>query len=35
MMGECFDVLSDDERHHLAVGTLAMFAALKDPVAVS
>jgi hypothetical protein len=35
MMGECFGVLSDDERQQLADGTLAMFAALKEPVAVS
>ena len=35
MMGECFDVLSVDEHHDLADGALAMFAALKDPVAVS
>lgn len=34
-MAECFDVLSDDERQHTANGTLAMFAALKEPVAVS
>jgi hypothetical protein len=35
MMAECFAVLSDDERRHLADGALAMFAALKEPVAVS
>ena len=35
MMSECFTVLSDDERQHLADGALAMFAALKDPVAVA
>jgi hypothetical protein len=35
MMAECFDVLNDDERQHLADGALAMFAALKAPVAVS
>jgi hypothetical protein len=34
MMGECFSVLSDGERRHLADGALAMFAALKEPVAV-
>lgn len=34
-MAQCFDVLSDDERQHVANGTLAMFAALKEPVAVS
>jgi hypothetical protein len=36
MMGECFSVLSDlEERQHLADGALAMFAALKEPVAVA
>jgi hypothetical protein len=35
MMGECFGVLSDDERQHLADGALAMYAALRDPVPVS
>jgi hypothetical protein len=35
MMAECFGVLSDDERQHLADGSAAMFAALKAPVAVS
>jgi hypothetical protein len=35
LMAECFEVLSDDERQHLADGALAMFAALKSPVAVS
>lgn len=35
LMGECFSVLSDDERQHLADGALVMFAALKEPVAVS
>ena len=35
MMGECFSVLSDEERQHLADGALAMFAALQEPVAVS
>jgi hypothetical protein len=35
LMAECFDVLSDDERQHFADGTLAMFAALKEPIAVS
>jgi hypothetical protein len=35
MMAECFSVLSDVERQHLADGALAMFAALKEPVAVS
>ena len=34
MMGECFGVLSDDERQHLADGALAMYAALRDPVPV-
>jgi hypothetical protein len=34
MMAECFGVLSDDEREHLANGALAMFAAIKAPVAV-
>ncbi|HUZ40451.1 MAG TPA: hypothetical protein VMU68_03545 [Acidimicrobiales bacterium] len=34
-MAECFDVLSDDERRHFADGSLAMFAALKEPVTVS
>jgi hypothetical protein len=34
-MAECFSVLSDEERQHLADGAVAMFAALKDPVAVS
>jgi hypothetical protein len=35
MMAACFDVLSDDERQHMADGALAMFAALKVPVAVN
>jgi hypothetical protein len=35
MMAECFSVLSDEERQHLADGALAMFAALKEPVPVS
>jgi hypothetical protein len=35
MMAECFGVLSDVERQHLADGATAMFAALKEPVAVS
>jgi hypothetical protein len=35
MMGECFSVLSDLERQHLADGALAMFGALKEPVPVS
>jgi hypothetical protein len=35
LMGECFSVLSDDERQQLADGTLAMFAALQEPVAVA
>jgi hypothetical protein len=35
MMGECFSVLSDEERQHLADGAIAMFAALKEPVAVA
>jgi hypothetical protein len=34
-MAECFAVLSDDERRHFAKGTLAMFAALSQPVAVA
>jgi hypothetical protein len=34
-MAECFSVLRDDERQHLADGALAMFAALKEPVAVA
>lgn len=35
MMAECFSVLSDDERQHLADGALAMFAALREPISVS
>jgi hypothetical protein len=35
MMTECFGVLDDDERQHYADGALAMFAALREPVAVS
>jgi hypothetical protein len=35
MMAECFSVLSDEERQHLADGALAMYAALNEPVAVS
>jgi hypothetical protein len=35
MMADCFGVLSDDERQHLGDGALAMFAAVKEPVAVS
>jgi hypothetical protein len=35
MMSECFSVLSDDERQHLADGALAMYSALKEPVAVA
>ena len=35
LMGECFSVLESEERHAFAVGALAMFAALKDPVAVA
>ncbi len=35
MMAECFSVLTDDERQHFADGMAAMFAALKEPVAVS
>jgi hypothetical protein len=35
MMAECLSVLSEDERQQLADGALAMFAALKEPVAVS
>lgn len=34
LMAECFSVLSDVERQHLADGALAMFAALAAPVAV-
>ncbi len=35
MMAECFGVLSDDERRHLADGAAAMFDALKAPVPVA
>jgi hypothetical protein len=35
MMGECFDVLDDEERQHLADGTTAMYAALREPVSVA
>lgn len=35
MMAECFSVLSDDERQHLADGAAAMYEALKAPVAVA
>jgi hypothetical protein len=35
MMAECFSVLSDEERQHFADGATAMFAALRDPVAVA
>ena len=35
MMAECFSVLSDHERQHLADGAIAMYAALKEPVAVA
>jgi hypothetical protein len=35
MMAECFSVLSDDDRQHLVDGALAMFAAIKAPVAVA
>jgi hypothetical protein len=35
LMAECFSVLSDEERQHLADGAVAMFAALKEPVAVA
>lgn len=35
MMAECFSVLSDQERQDLCDGTLAMFDALSDPVAVT
>ncbi len=35
MMADYFNVLNDDEREHLAGGALAMFAALKAPVAVT
>jgi hypothetical protein len=35
MMAECFSVLSETERAHLAEGAVAMFEALKEPVAVA
>ena len=35
MMAECFSVLDDDERRQLCDGALAMFEALKNPVAVA
>jgi hypothetical protein len=35
MMAECFGVLNDEERQHLADGAIAMFAALQAPVAVA
>ncbi|HXC18911.1 MAG TPA: hypothetical protein VNT80_03290 [Acidimicrobiales bacterium] len=35
MMAECFSVLNDEERQHLADGARAMYAALSEPVAVS
>jgi hypothetical protein len=35
LMGECFEVLNDEERQHFADGALAMFAALTAPVAVA
>lgn len=35
MMSECFSVLSDEERQHIADGALAMFAALQAPVAIA
>lgn len=35
LMAGFFSVLSDDERQHLADGALAMFAAIKAPVAVA
>jgi hypothetical protein len=35
MMAECFSVLSDQERHDLCDGALAMLNALSDPVAVA
>src|ERR1700689_2749438 len=35
LMAACFSILSDNERQYLADGALAMFAALKAPVAVS
>ncbi len=35
MMAECFGVLSDAERQHLADGTAAMYEALTAPVAVA
>jgi hypothetical protein len=34
-MGEYFSVLSDEERRQLADGAIAMFAALREPVAVA
>jgi helix-turn-helix protein len=34
LMAECFSVLSDDERQHLADGAVAMYAALASPVCV-
>ena len=34
-MASCFDVLSDEERQHLADGALAMFDSLRQPVAVA
>ena len=34
-MASCFEVLSDEQREHLADGALAMFAALSSPVAVA
>jgi hypothetical protein len=35
LMADCFAVLSDDERQYLCDGALAMFDAVRDPVAVT
>jgi hypothetical protein len=35
LMAECFSVLSDEERQHVADGAIAMFAALNEPVPVA
>jgi hypothetical protein len=35
LMAECFAVLDDAERDQLAQGAMAMFEALKSPVAVA
>jgi hypothetical protein len=35
LMADCFAVLSDDERQYLRDGALAMFDAVRDPVAVT